>query len=179
MSADKKYMRSAARSCEEKSTSEESEKVAASNKKLETPTGRNGFQNDAFLSKQFFNWFADILTKKINANFEILIPYLEAKQRETDDLILSLEEENVRLKNRVDRQLQYSRRNNTRTFGVLPMKGAHTIWCRSCFPSNYRSIPAEYIDRSHRIGNHNKNKSRPPIIVKFSTYRLRSCCPGR
>lgn len=96
---------------------------------------------------------------------------------------LDLQNENKSLKSRVttlesqiDQAEQYSRRNCLRISGIQESNNENTDEIVLKMSSDIGSgIQLPDIDRCHRIGNPNRNRTKPrDIIVKFSTYRARS-----
>ena len=96
---------------------------------------------------------------------------------------LDLQNENKFLKSKVttlesqiDQAEQYSRRNCLRISGVQESNNENTDEIVLKISSDIGSgIQLPDIDRCHRNGNPNRNRTKPrDIIVKFSTYRARS-----
>lgn len=96
MPVDNKNARSVTKSSEDKVGAEV---MGASVERMETPT-RGSLQDDIFLSETFIRRFADIVDQKINHRLETLVDNLEARQKEAEDRLSSLGEENVHFRNR-------------------------------------------------------------------------------
>lgn len=80
------------------------------------------------------------------------------------------------LESQVDQAEQYSRRNCLRISGIQESSNENTDEIVLKMASDIGSgIQLIDIDRSHRIGNPNRNRTKPrDIIVKLSTYRARA-----
>ena len=78
------------------------------------------------------------------------------------------------LKQKVDRQEQYSRRNCLLIHGIKEEKDENTdnVVIKFIQDDLQEEINIEDLDRTHRIGKVNNGKSRP-IIVKFPRYNVR------
>ncbi|MEW8545707.1 MAG: hypothetical protein AB2693_19470 [Candidatus Thiodiazotropha sp.] len=80
------------------------------------------------------------------------------------------------LESQVDQAEQYSRRNCLRISGIQETNNENTDEIVLKVASDIgSSVQLPDIDRSHRIGNPNRNRIKPrDIIVKFATYRARA-----
>lgn len=97
--------------------------------------------------------------------------------KERDVKINDLEKEVTSLKEMVDQQEQYSRRNNLRITGIEEKDNEDVVKLTLDFINNSvmeesQSISLEEIDRVHRVGRKQGTASRP-ILVRFATYRAR------
>lgn len=108
---------------------------------------------------------------------------VNAMKKEVEDLhekvanltheISKKDKEIVNLKERLEEQEQYSRRNNLRIFGVEETRNENTDELVVKVAAQIGvSIEQSQIDRSHRIGKRDSKKPRP-IIVKFIGYAPR------
>ena len=80
------------------------------------------------------------------------------------------------LKNKIDGQEQYSRRNCILIHGIAEKKEENTDQQARYFINENLDIKIDEIDidRSHRIGRYDKTKKKArPIIVKFARYNVR------
>ena len=79
------------------------------------------------------------------------------------------------LENKIDRQLQYSRRNCILIHGIAENKEKNTDQQAIDYFNENLDIKIDQIDidRSHKIGRYNKAKKKArPIIVKFARYNV-------
>lgn len=105
MPADKKFTRSTLKNSEEKnaqetmSSSYQKPLLIPANTDLPKPA-------DMFLSEDFLERFVEMVSQRINNNFQILIANLESKHQVVAEKVAVLESENTRLKDVLDRQEQ-------------------------------------------------------------------------
>lgn len=176
MPVDRKLTRSAVKNSDEKSTEELSvlvprEKSPTSPANIGARSSEELFMSDAVLTR-----FAELVSVKINSNFETLIKKLEANQKECETKINALRSENSYLRHQLDKQEQYSRRNNVRIYGipvVTKTENTDEIILKLLAEKMNIVVPVDAIDRSHRLRTNN-DKNPPPIIAKFATYRVRA-----
>lgn len=175
MPCDKKWTRSATKT-EEKTALEE---ACASDKKEEIPRDKNN-TFDMLFNDDVLSRFADLVSKRINSNFEVLIRNLETRLSETESRVSSLENENCLLKNMLDKQEQYSRRNNLRIYGVpleSNQENTDDLVVKLFSEKLGVDVSVQSIDRSHRLrSTHGKP---PPILVKFCNYHARAAVASK
>lgn len=97
--------------------------------------------------------------------------------KERDVKIKDLEKEITSLKETVDQQEQYSRRNNLRITGIEENETEDVVKVTLDFINNKvvnesQQVTVDDIDRVHRVGRKQGTASRP-ILVRFATYRAR------
>lgn len=168
MPGDKKFTRSALKSAEEK-VLEETASVARER------TAAFVTEKDMLFSEDFLTRFVDLVSAKINKNFKILISSIEARQKEVEDKLSTLEHENSHLKEQLDKHEQYSRRNNIRIYGISVSNNNENVdEIAVIFFSEKLKVQVSIgaIDRSHRLRSYSNKPS--AIIVKFATYRTRA-----
>lgn len=118
----------------------------------------------------------DTIVKGVVKGLQDQITALEKSNKELKKENTSLSARVTALEAKADQAEQYSRRNCLRISGVKETEQENTD---SIVLSLAREIDSdirpEDIDRSHRIGNPKKKRSKPrEIIIKFSTYRARN-----
>lgn len=177
---EKKSTRSTAKTmdkkdAEEASSTEETSSVLTYEQDMTSVRPDIGISHDALFSEEFLNRFVDMVSSKINSNFQTLISNLHTRQNEVADQVIALTSENIRLKNGIDKLEQCSRRNNIMIYGVpVPATKENTDeTITKLFADKLKlTIPAKVTDRSHRLRSYNGKA--PAIIVKFTSYRIRT-----
>ena len=114
--------------------------------------------------------------REINTQLQMEVSSLRRIVQDKDSKITSLEARVAELEIKLDDQEQYSRRNSLRISGitesdneVIGPKVLEFINTRLNLDSN---VTNDQIDRMHRVGKPQPNKSRP-VLVKFATYQIR------
>ena len=104
------------------------------------------------------------------------ITTLESSNKNLQDANDKLTARVAALEAQADQAEQYSRRNCLRISGIPETTGENTDNIVLSIANDIDSeVRLQDIDRSHRVGNLNKKRSKPrEIIVKFSTYRARA-----
>ena len=118
----------------------------------------------------------DNIVKCVLKGLQERITSLDESNKDLQDTNKSLTARVAVIESQADQAEQYSRRNCLRISGVTETPGENTDNIVLSMASDIESdIRLQDIDRSHRIGNPKKKRSKPrEIIVKFSTYRARA-----
>lgn len=115
--------------------------------------------------------------------FKLLCVELKSTNEKLNDEISNLREENCKLREIIDNQEQYSRRNCLLIHGIAESQNENTDEVVLDILHNQlalfdHDVNINSFDRSHRLGMMRNNKGRRgtkrPIIVKFMSYRTRS-----
>ena len=144
-------------------------------------TAAMGINQDNFV-KAFISALSEerVVQKLESAISERLIKEVQELRgviKERDVKINDLEKEVTRLKEEVDQQEQYSRRNNLRITGIEEKENEDVLKLTMDFINNNvvgnnEPITTMDIDRIHRVGRRQGATSQP-ILVRMSTYRTR------
>lgn len=113
-----------------------------------------------------------IILDKFNERFNSIEQALSKLKDESASTIKKLSS----IEDRMDDLEQYSRRNSIRVFGIPEEKAEDTDnVMKALIDSKFNNmdISIKDIDRSHRVGVHNKEHPRP-ILVKFVSYKTKS-----
>ena len=95
--------------------------------------------------------------------------------KEKDASIIALEKRVRYLEQKADEQEQYSRRNSLRIFGFNESERENTPNVTMDLLQNKMGLDIQEsdIDRVHRVGRKGVSDRIRPIIVKFTSYRVR------
>jgi hypothetical protein len=162
------------------SNSAESDEVDESiSRKIEDAV-KKCFQDDAF-GNTLLNTISEHLSRTLSADLREAIKELKTEcaslKKELDECKKELKSVKSVFTAKIDEAEQYSRRNNLRVYGV-PEKH-HEDSTEAVIQLAKEKLDVDIskfdIDRCHRLGKQDAKKNSPrPIIVRFSTYRMRS-----
>lgn len=114
---------------------------------------------------------ADKVALKLDARLQSMDKQIKAK----DQRIMALEKDVTELRDLVDAQEQYSRRESLRLFGIPETTGENTNALVMNFCTKMSLDPPlnpSEISRSHRAGEKKQGVNRP-LLVKFTNYASR------
>lgn len=124
--------------------------------------------------KHFLDAIAAGVIKIVEEKLQKTFAEIDKRISECDIKISEVTQQNMKLSQELDKQQQYSRRNNLRIFGlpVVPSEDTEEV-VLNLFKSNMQlNLEKNMLDRVHRLGKVRDNKQQ--IIVKFISYRYRS-----
>ncbi|KAF2886645.1 hypothetical protein ILUMI_19529 [Ignelater luminosus] len=104
----------------------------------------------------------------------VSVAMIDNMQKELEEFIQAVIQENIILKERIDHLEQYSRRNNIRIFGMAEKQKENLEdSVIDIFEKKLNVyVPKEAIERIHRTGRDSEGKTRP-VIIKFLSYKTR------
>lgn len=153
-------------------------KVTRAMAKVSEEKDSTGELQKLLFSEEFLNRFSDLVSKKGSDNFAVTIEAINVNIENLQSKVTLLENENTEMKKLIDRQEQYSRRNNIRLHGLAETENERStddIVVKLIREKLKLDITVAAIDRSHRIGRKSEGTGKPrQIIVKFIDYHVQN-----